>query len=128
VTEWRAIPGWEGLYEVSNDGRVRSLARTARYPRWGNPDHVRLVRARELKLFESYGVPSYRLVRLYRNGLSRQYKVHILVAEVFLSEGKSAGPNVLHWDDDQDNNHVSNLRWGTLSDNQQDRIRNRRRG
>lgn len=101
--EWRPVVGWEDTYEVSNLGRFKSL-RTARVL---NPWENR------------YG---YKLVTL---SVNRKRK-HLLVSREVLKSFKGTpeeGIQALHWDGDKSNNRLSNLRWGTASDNMQDALR-----
>lgn len=99
--EWRPVVGYEGLYEVSNLGRVVSL-------------HYRHSNRRvELKPFNQIG---YLRAQLNKNGLRRKFLVHTLVATAFI-------PNPLHRTEidhingDRGDNRVSNLRWCTRSEN-----------
>lgn len=110
---WKPVLGYEGIYEVSSVGCVRSLDRYV-YSR-GN-----LVFRRGKSLKTPIGGTGYRIVNLNLGGVSRQYKVHRLVAEAFLAP--SANPWVCHKDGDCLNNLVENLYWGTGSDNAQDRV------
>ena len=112
--EWRAVVGFEGLYEVSSYGRVKRCARVAtqrcgmKYP----------VRERLLKLFEHTG--GYRQVclrsELGKNG--KMHYVHRLVAQAFLPN-----PEKLHYvnhiDLDKTRNCVTNLEWCHAPRNQQ---------
>lgn len=50
--------------------------------------------------------------------------IHRLVAENFIPSNMRTGPNVLHWDDDPNNNRIENLRWGTQKENFEDSVRN----
>lgn len=114
--EWRAVVGYEGLYEVSDQGRVRSLDRF--YLRGGE---VRVpVRGRVLKAHE---MPSGHLsLHLTRDGKPRGFLVHRLVAQAFLGSAPEGKPNVLHSDNAPANNRVTNLRWGTQKENIQDAV------
>lgn len=108
--EWRAVVGYEGQYEVSNLGRVRSLDRTAKI-RGGS---FRAVKGQELKpLNHSCG---YLAVSL---GHRNQKLIHVLVAEAFLGP-RPGGSDVRHLDGDPRNNWVSNLSYGTRSENMRD--------
>lgn len=115
MTEWRPVVGYEGLYEVSNTGRVRSLDRRVN-SRWNG---TRLISGRELTFYVTYD--GYLTFTLYEGACRKKnIKVSRLVASAFLAkvEGKDL---VLHNDGDPANNHVSNLRWGTPKENMEDR-------
>lgn len=114
---WLPVPDWEGLYEVSDHGRVRSLARTIIRSN-GRPYSVP-----ERILTERVGSMGYPQVSLCRDNKIRQASVHVLVLEAF-DRPRPEGHHACHWDDIKTNNHVSNLRWGTPSDNAQDALRN----
>lgn len=110
---WKPIPGLEGAYEVSDHGRVRSLDRTVRRNR-----HEMKLKGRILK---QYTVPGKRqIVKMARNGTSRNAYVDQLVVTAFIGECPE-GMKVCHRDDNPQNNHVSNLRWGTRGNNHQTR-------
>lgn len=102
--EWRWVPGWEGRYEVSNDGRVRS--HTARNPRDLSPNYMK---------------NGYRAVQLWRDNKPTGAYVHRLVAAAFVAGGGD-GMDVRHLDGSRDNNHASNLAWGTRQDNVNDAV------
>lgn len=95
---WKEISGYEGLYEVSNTGLVRSL--------W-------LGKKRIISPGNCHG---YLRVGLYKDGKIKNMQVHRLVAEAFLPN-----PNKLetinHIDEDKTNNNVSNLEWMSRGDN-----------
>ena len=108
--EWRAIPGHEGRYEVSNLGRVRSLARVGvRKDGSSLPVPGRILR---------YTVrPSgHQVVSL---GRSRRTFVHHLVLEAFIGP-RPPGAGTRHLDGDPSNNQPSNLKWGTQGENLED--------
>lgn len=115
--EWRAIPGWEGLYEVSSDGRVRSLPYST--PTRGTQ------RGRMLKAApDTRGYPA---VHLCDNGTElrrhRLVRVHILVALAFIGP-RQDGMEVRHLDDVKTNNNLDNLAYGTHAENMADSMRN----
>ena len=95
---WKDIKGYEGLYQVSNLGRVKSL-----YVHNGTNERI-------LKQdTEKFG---YKRVLLYKGKNHKKYKVHRLVAEAFIP--KPMGKNIVnHKDEDKSNNVVSNLEWCT---------------
>lgn len=115
------VPGYEGLYEVSNFGRVKSVDRVIEHKnnRWGNSHKTRYT-GKELKQkIDKYGYPCVCLF----NGTKRRYvTVHRLVAEAFI-ENNSSLPQVNHIDGNKLNNHVSNLEWVSPSQNVSHAIR-----
>lgn len=115
--EWRPVVGYEGLYEVSSEERVRSLDRLVK-SRWGN---YRKVTGRYLKTH--LDVDGYPIVTLSRDGANKKRKLSRVVAEAFI-ENPDGLPSVLHRDDIKTNNKLSNLYWGTAIQNAQDALRN----
>jgi len=118
--EWRDIPNWVGLYQVSENGRVRSVDRTVvQRSRWGQ--QIRCFRGKELRLNKSSN--GYIFVSLSRPGnRPKSLLVHRLVALTFLGE-PAAGEEVCHINGVRADNRASNLRWGTRSSNHADKIR-----
>ena len=116
---WKAVVGFEGLYEVSDAGRVRSLPRKVlSVNRWG-PTTVSLP-GKMLTLLTSYH--GYYKVLLSKQGKATNKLVGTLVAEAFIGK-RPPGLLVLHSDGNAKNNAVSNLRYGTQQDNMQDSIK-----
>lgn len=116
VERWRPVVGYEGRYEVSDHGRVRSLDRYAR-TRSGQ----RRVPGKVLALTPTS--EGYRCVNLSADGTARVCNVHVLVLTAFKGP-RPDGMEGLHADDDGAHNHHSNLRWGTPSDNARDAVTN----
>ena len=116
--EWRAIPGWEGAYEVSDRGRVRSVERRTWCPR--GKGFWRKVPAKILSPAVSRG---YLRVTLQRSGRVESQAVHRLVLLAFVGPCPP-GLEACHYDDDPANNALSNLRWDTRKANHADRTRN----
>lgn len=114
MTEWRAIPGWEGCYEVSDDGQVRSLDRRVR-----SRSGTRLVRGQALKPIYRNGYPDF---MLWREGRGRIISAHRLVMLAFVGPPPD-GHECLHGDNDRGNPGLDNLRYGTSSENQRDKRR-----
>lgn len=112
---WRDIPGWEGYYSVSTEGRVKSLARTIYRPNAHRlPERILAPRVTR---------PSGHLrVGLYRDAAIQSAYIHRLVLMTFVGPPPE-GMQGCHGDGDPTNNRLSNLRWGTASDNAQDRLR-----
>ena len=130
---WRPITGWEGVYEVSNLGRVKRLAYTSRMrnqsTEWSE-DRAEKVYLNQL---DTAGYPQ---VRLVGDESTRVARVHRLVAEAFLEppseqllqECQDAGLHVViveHEDDNKRNAKVSNLRWCSIAFNNQKAAANR---
>jgi hypothetical protein len=118
---WKAVVGFEGAYEVSNLGRVRSLDRTGpARSRWGQ-DIVRVFRGRILA-----GGPhpnGYITMHLYLDGVRRPTVLHIIVAEAFHGPRPSPGHEVRHLDNDRKNCVAENIKWGTRAEQQADKER-----
>lgn len=113
--EWRPVPGWEGIYEVSNHGRVRSMARVV-IGRDG-----REMRYRTTVLTPSLDPSGYPRINLYRNKTVRRYGVHRLVLAAFVGPCPD-GMEVLHGDGNPGNSHLVNLSYGTSSENTLDTV------
>lgn len=111
--DWRLVPGYEGLYEVSNLGEVRSVDRVVR-----GPHSSRLIRGRVLSTKPRDVYPE---AHLWRDNKKRVIGVHRLVAWAFIGP-QAEGIEVRHKDDNPLNPAAANLEYGTRSDNQQDRV------
>lgn len=101
---WRDVVGYEGLYQVSNLGRVKSLERYVKNSKNG----FSLKRERLLTLTKDN--KGYFRAKLSKDGTSKPYRVHRLVAVAFIPN-KSNLLEVDHIDANRTNNSVSNLRW-----------------
>lgn len=110
LEKWRPVVGYEGHYEVSSLGRVRSLER----PKVDRLGRKYLIPNRILR---QYPCPQgYMKVKLYQEGVGKTQRVHRLVALAFL-EAPAAPLEVNHLDRNMANNHVANLEWSTRSEN-----------
>ena len=96
---WKDIEGYEGLYQVSNLGRVKSLG----FDKWHKG---RLIKAH----FD--GLKHYLFVQLYKNGVCKKINVHRLVATAFVPNPNNL-PQVNHKDEGKTNNQADNLEWCT---------------
>lgn len=108
---WRDVKGFEDAYSVSNLGRVKSKERKVPN-RWGG---FATLHERILKPSKS-STERYWRVTLCANGKTRRTGVHVLVAENFIPNPENK-PFVDHINTDRDDNSVSNLRWCTSAEN-----------
>jgi hypothetical protein len=114
---WLAAAGYEGYYEVSDRGRVRSVSRTLYLCDGRTRPHHGKLRA------ISINSQGQHYVTLHTCGSSRTELVHHLVLETFVGP-RPSGLEGCHWDDDSSNNAVDNLRWDTHGANMRDCVRN----
>lgn len=107
---WKPIKGFEGLYEVSNLGRVKALKRKKNCNRgWGwIKEHIMKP--------TSCGTEYYRVPLTDKEHIKKYYLVHRLVAQEFIDNPNNL-PQVNHIDGDKRNNCISNLEWCTREDN-----------
>lgn len=107
---WKPVPGYEGQYEVSNLGRVKSLARFV-------PAKSNGVRPVKEKILQQCVIKGYCNVILCKNGKSHKHGlVHRLVAQAFIPNPENK-PNIDHLDCNPLNNCVNNIRWCTQKEN-----------
>ena len=118
--QWKSVVGYEGLYQVSSSGQVRSVERDVY--RNGYPVH-RL--GRMMSPSRKDKRHGHLQVHLSKDGRGRVVQVHQLVAEAFLGP-RPEGMQVCHLNDDPTDNRVENLRYDTASANVADAIRNGR--
>ena len=107
---WKPIKGYEGYYEVSDDGHVRSLDRHVK--NFGN--YIRQLTGKEMKL--TLGRNGYYVVNLRKERTTKVYTVHTLVAQAYL-ENPYNYPTVNHKDGNKLNNTVDNLEWVSYGEN-----------
>ena len=116
---WRDINGYEGLYQVSSEGRVKSLARVV----IRNNGKKLPIKERVLKpMTDRYG---YLLVVLCAGGKPKTLNVHRLVCEAF-HENPENKPEVNHINEDKADNRACNLEWSTAKENCNHGTRNER--
>ena len=108
---WRDVFGYEGLYQVSNKGNVKSL----------NYRHTGVSKI----LTPEKDRNGYLTVALYNNGIKKRKSVHRLVAEDFIPNPNNL-PHVNHKDEDKENNTVENLEWCSIEYNINYGTRNKR--
>ena len=101
MEHWKDVPGFEGLYQVSDQGRVRNVKRG--------------------KVLKPRTTPNgYQNVVIYRNGEPKALGVHRLVALAFIPNPGDK-PEVNHRNGVKTDNHLTNLEWSTRSENQRHR-------
>ena len=110
VEIWKDIPGYEGIYAVSNFGKVKSLQRT----RKGSYGSIRIVYEKILN--HKIDKDGYHIVTLSKEGKTKCIGVHRLVAQAFLPNIYNL-PMVNHKDENPSNNFVDNLEWCTAKYN-----------
>lgn len=115
--EWRPVVGYEGLYEVSNQGRIRSLSRTLHC---GN--HVRQHRGRIIKPNPTPPT-NYLSVGLTRDKRRITKRVHLIVLEAFVGPRPAPELDACHNNGIRDDLRAENLRWDTKSANSLDALR-----
>lgn len=101
---WLPIPGWEGLYEASTAGRIRSLSR-------GEPRILR----------PGSNGRGYLVLGLWRDGNQHGFSVHSLILLTFVGP-RPHGKQINHIDGDRKNNRLENLEYCTQSENMRHRI------
>ena len=118
---WRDVKGYEGLYQVSDQGRVKSLKRKF-IDKIGRERYVKECILKSV--IDRYG---YLLVSLYAGGKQKRHTVHRLVCEAF-HENLDNKPQVNHINEIKTDNRASNLEWATARENSNFGTRNARLG
>ena len=119
--KWVDIPGFEGLYKVSTDGRV--VGYKVEYRCGNNGGTKRVLEEREI-IGDSDGF-GHRRVTLYKNKYKRRVFVHRLVAEAFIPNPDNK-PEIDHINTNPGDNRVENLHWVTHKENQNNPLTNKK--
>ncbi len=109
---WKPIEGYEGKYEISNKGKVKSL-----------DSHHKTHYQKIMTPWQ--GNKKYLYITLKKNGKNRTFAVHRLVLDAFI-EKNPGNKQCAHYDGNPQNNCVENLRWATAKENSKDRQRHGR--
>ena len=107
---WKDIPGYEGVYQVSNKGRVKALTRIVKY-KDGRERHYK-----EQQLATYINCNGYLVITLNKNSKRKKVLLHRLIATAFIEkpEGKD---EIDHINTIRTDNRIENLRWCTRSEN-----------
>ena len=108
--EWKAVPGFEGWYEVSSLGKVRSVDRVVNYK-----DSSKAQKKGKI-LRPKVGKHGYLEVILVMNGYRKTSRVHRLVATSFIANPNNL-PSINHINEDKLDNRVENLEWCSVKQN-----------
>ena len=106
VEAWLPVPGWEGLYDVSDCGHVLSFPRKGGNNRWYGGGLLKTPP-------DNNGYPH---LNLCRQGVQNPWRVHELMARAFFGPMPDWADCVRHLDDVSDHNWIDNIVWGTISD------------
>ena len=109
---WKEIVGYEGLYLISDEGNIIALPKTAK----GRNKYCAITVKRKMrplkKCLRGYHPHEYEAITLTKDGESKRYAIHRLVAEAFIPNPDNL-PEVNHKDENPLNNRVDNLEWCT---------------
>lgn len=109
---WVDIKGYEGIYQVSNFGNVKSLSRL----KFCGKNTAKGTKYKEKILKNNIGGHGYLRVNLWKDNICKMMKVHTIVANTFIPNPDNKR-TVNHIDGNKLNNNVSNLEWATYSEN-----------
>ena len=107
---WKAIEGYEGIYEVSNIGRLKSLDKIRNHPHTGPSFHPGKILSRKSSN------NTYTKINLFKEGISKSFPIHRLVANAFVPNSFNK-PFVNHINGIKNDNRAINLEWATQSEN-----------
>lgn len=125
---WKDIPGYEGYYQASDKGRIKSLERTFSYYLNGklitknNKEKVLKLTVKTDKRLIKDQINKREYVDLQINNIKKNHTVHKLVALTFIGP-RPEGKEIAHYDGNSLNNSLGNLRYATPSENTKDKVR-----
>ena len=107
---WEDIKGYEGLYQISNLGKIKSLDHVVKTSNKYKATGSRMVKGKMLKC--SFDKDGYLTISLSKNNIVKTKRIHKLVAETFIINLHNL-PIINHKDENKQNNYVDNLEWCT---------------
>jgi len=116
MESWKSVVGYEGYYEVSSEGRVRTVER--QQASYGGRSWTKPVEVRKATYDGRYMV-----MTLAKDGTRKRFYVHDLVLTAFTGPRPTRKAQCCHGDGDGRNNLLSNLRWDTARENVLDKVR-----
>lgn len=114
--EWRDVAGWAGVYRVSSHGRIRRL------PRYVASKNGSFALRKGGDTFGSKTHKGYREIQMTADGRLERRFVHQIVCDTFNGLRSDPDHQVRHLDGNPNNNHASNLAWGTAKENSADQV------
>lgn len=111
---WKDIPGYEGYYQASNFGRVKSMERIS-IRNNGHSEHSVYRTKEKIKKVQKQS-RGYSQVVLYKDGVAKTIRLNTLIARMFVPNPEEK-PYVNHIDGNKDNNRADNLEWVTAKEN-----------
>lgn len=119
---WKDIPGYEGFYQISNLGTVKSLERTI----FSESSSVkqRVLKEKVIQPHLSGDSTKYPTIQIQKDGKKQKFKIHLLLLELFKGKRPSPDHVARHLNDNPMDFSLSNLEWGTHSQNMKDKFVN----
>ena len=111
IEQWKDIEGYEGIYQISNFGIVKSVSRYIK----NKHNTLTLTKEKIMKLCNDKD--GYKLVSLMKNGNSKTCRVHFLVSKVFLNKKTNESDVIDHINNIKYDNRVCNLQYISLREN-----------
>ena len=109
MEEWKDIPGYEGLYQASTEGRIRSLPKPSRIRR-GNKIVPFTYPGKIISVSQTK--KGYLMTALFKEGKLKSYTIHRLIANTFIPNPENL-PQINHKNEIKNDNRVCNLEWCT---------------
>jgi len=120
MEKWENVKGYEGLYLVSNSGKIKRVARIV------HRDKMGILNYKEKEISQNIDKYGYSCVSLQKDGKRKTMLIHRIVMEAFSKEPKK--PTVNHKDCNKQNNYDWNLEWATIKENIDHAMKNGLRG